>query len=315
MPPSSDATSHRIPLSILPLLLGAGRAQEAVVDAPEAASAWSVATLRALALGWGLDVLSAILILIAGWIVAGWAARTVRRVGRDEPRFDETISTVFARIVRIGLILITVLAVLGQFGVETTSFVALLGAAGLAIGLALQGALSNVAAGVMLLGLRPFKLGDAVNIAGQAGAIEDIGLFTTRIRTWDGVIVHMPNSNIVGGEIVNYSQAALRRADIVVGIGYGDDMDAAIRVLSAMLEEEERVLAEPEPVVTIDGLGDSSVDVLLRYWTQPSDLLATRWDLTKRAKERLDAAGIEIPFPQRDVHLIQDAPSEPRAAG
>jgi small conductance mechanosensitive channel len=199
--------------------------------------------------------------------------------------------------------------------VKTTSLVALLGAAGLAVGLALQGALSNVAAGVMILGLRPFRLGDAVDIGGTVGAVEEIGLFSTRLRTFDGVVVHQPNSNIWGSEIKNFSQAEGRRVDLIVGIGYDDDVGEAIRIAHGLLEGDERVRAEPAPMVAVESLGADSVNLMLRYWTAPADFFPTKLDLTRSVKEAFDAADIGIPFPQRDLHLIQDGPIEVRQAG
>ncbi|MEX2502280.1 MAG: mechanosensitive ion channel domain-containing protein [Trueperaceae bacterium] len=255
-----------------------------------------------------VNVLAAATILAVGWWVAGWVARTIARATSTNQHLDRTIASVFAKIARYAILIFTIVAVLNRFGVQTTSVVALLGAAGLAIGLALQGALANVASGVMLLGLRPFRLGDAVEIAGTVGAVEEIGLFATRLRTFDGVVVHQPNSRIWGTEIKNYSQAERRRADLIVGISYGDDIAQAVAIASEMLNADERVLRDPEPIIKVDSLGDSSVNLILRFWTLPADLFQTRWDLTRAVKERFDDGGISIPFPQRDLHLIQDAP-------
>ncbi len=253
-----------------------------------------------------LNVLAAAAILAAGWIAAGWVSRTVVRATSSNQRLDRTIVSVLAKIARYAILIFTIIAVLNRFGVQTTSIVALLGAAGLAIGLALQGALANVASGVMLLGLRPFRLGDAVEIAGTVGAVEEIGLFATRLRTFDGVVVHTPNSRIWGSEIKNYTQAERRRADLVVGISYGDDIATAVRIAQEMLAADERVLNDPEPMVKVDELGESSVDLRIRFWTLPADVFTTKWDLTREVKERFDAGGVSIPFPQRDLHLIQD---------
>ena len=260
----------------------------------------------------GLNVVAAIAILIVGWVAAGWAEKVVRSGARRNERIDATLATVFARVVRWLVLVFTVIAVLDRFGVQTASLVALLGAAGLAIGLALQGALSNVAAGVMILGLRPFRIGDAVDVGGTVGAVEDVGLFVTKMRTFEGVPVFMPNGRIWGNEIKNFSRAERRRIDLTVGVGYGDDLDRALEVLGQVVAAEPRVLADPEPLVKVTALGDSSVDLLVRVWTLPADFLATQMDLTKAIKLRLDAEGISIPFPQRDVHYV---PAELPKAG
>jgi len=252
----------------------------------------------------GLNVVAAVAILVVGWVVAGWVGRLVRSSTKRNERLDATLVSVLARMARWGVLAFTLIAVLDRFGVQTTSLVALLGAAGLAIGLALQGALSNVAAGVMILGLRPFRIGDAVDIGGTIGAVEDIGLVVTRLRTFEGVPVFLPNNRIWGNEIKNFSGADQRRIDLTVGVGYGDDLDRALAALHAVVAAEPRVLADPEPLVKVNGLGESSVDLLVRVWTLPADFLATRMDLTKAVKERLDAEGISIPFPQRDVHYV-----------
>lgn len=272
-------------------------------------------TLSRAALALATDVLAAALILAVGAFVADRAGRVVRRASERNPRIDRTLSSVLARVVRWGILAFTIIAVLGQFGVQTASIVAVLGAAGLAVGLALQGALSNVAAGVMILALRPFRLGDAVEIAGTAGSVEDIGLFATRLKTFDGIVVHQPNSNIWGTEIKNFSQAELRRVDVIVGVDYRADLGRAFEVARATLEADARVLAEPEPLVAVDALGADSVNLLVRFWVPPADLLATRLELTRTLKERFDEAGIGIPFPQRDLHLVQDGPIEIRTVG
>ena len=271
--------------------------------------------IGSLALALAVDVLAGIAILVVGWIVANWASGMVRRAGERSERFDRTLTSVFVRFVRWTILAVTLVAVLGRFGVQTTSIIAVLGAAGLAIGLALQGALSNVAAGVMILGLRPFRLGDAVDIGGTLGIVEDMGLFVTKLKGFDGVVIHQPNSNIWGTEIKNFSQAELRRVDLVVGIGYGDDVRAAIEVAQGVLDREERILDEPETLIAVDSLGDSSVNLLIRGWTKAGDFFMTKLDLTRAVKEAFDEAGIAIPFPQRDLHIVQDAPVEVKGLG
>ncbi len=261
----------------------------------------------------GLNVLAAALILVVGWIAAGWLERLVRSSVRRDERLDAALVAVIGRVVRWAVLVFTIIAVLDRFGVQTTSLVALLGAAGLAIGLALQGALSNVAAGVMLLSLRPFRIGEAVDVGGTAGSVEELGLFVTKLRSFDGVPVFVPNSQVWGTEIKNFSRAERRRIDLTVGVGYDDDLDRALATLRGVVDAEPRVLIEPEPLVKVTSLGESSVDLLVRVWTLPADFLVTSYDLTLAIKQRLDAEGFTIPFPQRDVHVIAP-PSAPGLA-
>lgn len=263
---------------------------------------------------WGLDLLGALAILAGGWILAGWAARLVRKATGQNERIDKTIAMVLARFTRFSIIAFTLYAVLSRFGVDMAAFLAIFGAAGLAIGLALQGTLSNVAAGVMLLGLRPFRVGDAVDVSGTMGVVDDIGLFATKMRTFDGIPQHVPNSKIWGTAIKNFSTAENRRIDLIVGIGYDDDMKRSLELLRDVVSSDARVLAEPEAVYGVDALGDSSVNLLARYWVGRADFLTAKMEITQRMKERFDAEGITIPFPQRDVHLFQDRPLEHRTA-
>jgi len=265
----------------------------------------SVTSLAAVAARLGLDLLAAVVILIVGWILAGWAGAVVRRAASRSGRLDGTVVTVLGRLARWTVLAFTVIAVLGRFGVQTTSLVALLGAAGLAVGLALQGALSNVAAGVLLLALKPFRVGDAIDIAGTSGVVDDMGLFVTRLTSFDGVPLFLPNSSVWGKQLSNYSQAGRRRNDLIVGIGYGDDVARALAVLQELVAGEERALDDPAPLVAVESLGDSSVNLLLRYWTGAGDFFATKLDMTRAVKERFDAEGISIPFPQRDLHVVE----------
>ena len=262
--------------------------------------------LAPMAVEYGLGVIGAVLILIAGWIVAGWAAKRVNMQASASGKVDDTLVPILAKTVRLLILIVTVLAVLSQFGVETTSLVAVLGASALAVGLALQGTLSNVAAGVMLLILRPFKIGDAVSIGGTMGVIDEIGLFTTEMHSFDNIGISMPNSRVWGNEIQNLNRFDTRRVDMEFGIGYGDDMDLAIKLIKEVLDEDERVLPEPEPLIAISNLGDSSVDIRVRPWTERSNVWPMRYDITKKVKERFDANGVSIPFPQRDVHLFKE---------
>lgn len=252
-----------------------------------------------------LSVVGAIVILIGGYILAGWAGRKVRDSAGKSQKFDDTLVPILAQTTRVFLLIITILAVLGQFGVQTASIIAVLGAAGLAVGLALQGTLSNVAAGMMLLILRPFKIGDAVNIGGTFGVIDEIGLFMTEMHSFDNIGIIMPNSRVWGNEIQNLSKFETRRVDMEFGISYRDDMDKAVSLIKEVLDADERILPEPAPLVAIAELGESSVKIRVRPWTQTSNVWPLRYDITKKIKENFDANDVSIPFPQRDVHLFQ----------
>ena len=258
-----------------------------------------------LAIDYGLDVVGALVILIGGWVAAGWVRRKLMRVLERTPRVDQTLRPVIANVVRYAILVFVLIAVLAQFGVQTTSIIALLAAGGLAIGLALQGTLQNIAAGIMLLFLRPFRVGDYIDAEGLAGTIEEIGLFTTQMRTYDGIYVEVPNGQLWNRAIRNYSRVEARRLDLVVGIGYEDDIDKALAAMMDLLVKDERVNDDPEPQVMVKELGDSSVNLNLRCWMAPGDYWSLRFDLTKAIKQRLDAEGITIPFPQRDVHLYK----------
>jgi small conductance mechanosensitive channel len=263
--------------------------------------------VSALAIQYGLDLLGAIVLLVAGWIVANWARRSMLRMLDRTPRIDDTLKPFFASLVRYLILILVLVAVLAQFGVQTASIIAVLGAAGLAVGLALQGTLQNIAAGIMLLFLRPFRIGDYIDAEGIAGTVDEIGFFTTHMTTFDGVYVEVPNSQIWNRSIKNYSRLPTRRLDIVVGISYGDDIDKAQAALLDLLGGDERIHQDPEPQVLVTALGDSSVNLNLRFWTDAGNYWALLFDMNKAAKQRLDAEGITIPFPQRDVHLFQAA--------
>ena len=252
---------------------------------------------------YGLNVLGAIVILIVGLIASGWAARLTSSTLAKSRKVDETIRHFVSSLVRYAVIIFTGLAVLERFGVETTSFVAVLATAGLAIGLAFQGTLGNFAAGVMLLLFRPFKVGQSIEAAGVAGTVEAINLFMTEVNTPDNVHVIIPNGQLWGASVKNFSHNATRRVDIDVGIGYGDDIGKAFRVLKDLAAKDDRVKADPEPAVMVIGLGDSAVDLQVRAWCDGSDYWPLRCDLTQGVKEALDGAGITIPFPQRTVHM------------
>lgn len=248
----------------------------------------------------GLNLIAAIIILIAGWMIAAWSARRTRNL-LERARIDTTLKPLIAQLVRYLIVIATVLAVLDRFGVETTSLIAVLGAAGLAVGLALQGTLSNVAAGVMLLILRPFRVGDYIVAGGEGGTVREIGLFATELITPDMIYVSMPNSLIFGTTIVNYTREPTRRINFTVGIDYADDIDKAQAIVLDILKNDSRVLPDPPPIVPVGALGESSVDLIVRCWVRNPDYWDALFDLQKRVKQAFDAAGITIPFPQRVV--------------
>jgi small conductance mechanosensitive channel len=256
---------------------------------------------------YGVSVVAAIVILILGLWFAGWSKRTVQKMLNRRENMDLMLSGFLSSLVKYIIIAFTLIAVLGKFGVQTTSLIAVLGAAGLAIGLALQGTLSNVAAGVMLLIFRPFKVGDYVDAGGIAGTVKDVTLFTSELSTPDNVQIIVPNAQIWGAAIKNFSGYSTRRVDLAVGISYGDNIDDAFKAVQETIEGDSRVHKDPAPMVAVTNLGDSSVDLTVRVWTNGSDFWAVKFDLTKAIKEKLDASGIEIPFPQRVVHMQKDA--------
>ena len=253
---------------------------------------------------YGLDIIGAIALLIIGWTIAGWARRGVRHALDQIPRMDETLKPFLAKLVWYVIMIFVVVAVLNQFGIQTTSVIAVMGAAGLAIGLALQGTLANVASGVMLLFLRPFNLGDYVDAAGIAGTVVEIGLFNTEIKTSAGLCLIVPNSTIWSSPITNYSRNPARRFDLPVGIGYDDDFPGALALLMGLMTGDARVLGDPEPLVFVQSLGDSAVILNLRGWINSADYWPAVRDLNKAIKIELQAAGYSIPFPQRDVHIV-----------
>ena len=253
---------------------------------------------------YGVDMVGAIVLLIIGWTIAGWVRRGVRHALDRVPRMDETQKPFLAKLVWYVIMVFVLVAVLNQFGVQTTSLIAVLGAAGLAIGLALQGMLRNVASGVMLLFLRPFNFGDYVDAGGIAGTVVEIGLFNTEIKTSAGLAMIVPNSKIWDSPITNFSRNPTRRLNITVGIGYDDDIDDAMALLMGLMTGDDRVLDEPGPVVVVKELSDSAVIMNLRAWTQSGDYGATLSDMNKAIKNELQAAGFSIPFPQRDIHIV-----------
>ncbi len=260
---------------------------------------------------WGLQVLGAIAVLVIGRWIAGLVRRGVAR-GLERAKADASLVPFLSSMAYYLAITVVLIAVLNLFGIETTSLVAVLGAAGLAVGFALQGTLSNFAAGVMILVFRPFRAGDFVDAAGVAGTVQEIGIFVTVLHTPDNVKIIVPNSEIGGGIITNFSANDRRRNDLVVGISYDDDIGKAVDTIHAVLGADSRVHGDPEPVVAVSELADSSVNLVVRPWCDASDYWPLRFDLTRKIKEELERAGCSIPYPQTDVHLSPAA--ESRAA-
>lgn len=252
---------------------------------------------------------SALAILVLGWLFAGWAGSLVRRISERSGRISPTLVPLFAKVTRLGLLFAVVLAALEKLGVQTAGFFAMLGAAGLAIGLALKDTVSDVAAGVILLILRPFDVGEGVDIGGTAGVVQAIDLFQTKLVGFDGVPVVLNNSAVRNAVIQNYARATTRRCDLEIGIGYGDDIGKAKATIEALLTADERVLSDPAVLVNTTSLGDSAVVLLVRYHTKAADFFNTKLDMTRAIKEALDKEGVSIPFPQRDLHVISDKAS------
>lgn len=255
---------------------------------------------------YGLQVLGAILILVAGRIGAGIARKLVRRA-LVRVNMEATVTGFVAQFAYIVVLVVAVLASLAKFGVQTTSFVAVLGAAGFAVGLALQGSLSHFAAGVLLLIFRPLKVGDFVEAGGVSGTVKEIRLFNTVMSTPDNVHMVVPNSKIFNDTIKNFSVNDTRRIDLTIGIGYSDSIDRAIDVLLEVMKADDRIIQDPPPQIVVTDLADSSVNLLIRCWTARADFWAAKCDLTKNIKENFDQQGIEIPFPQRVINIVNPA--------
>jgi len=255
---------------------------------------------------YGLRLVGAVFILIVGWLIAGRAANYIEHLFAKSKRIDATLSHFFSSIARYAIIAFTVIAVLNQFGIQTASLIAVLGAAGLAIGLSLQGTLSHVASGVLLLIFRPFKVGDFIEVGGHMGTVKKLTLFMTELAMIDNVQILIPNGKVWDQAMKNYSANPTRRMEFILGIAYNADMDKAIKAVQAVLKKETRLLAEPAPFVAINALSDSSVDLVIRAWAKKDDFWDVKFSIQKQLKEAMDKAKIEIPFPQRTVHLIQE---------
>ena len=251
---------------------------------------------------YGVNIISAVLILFIGNIVAKAIANSVAKM-LDKKKMDKAVVEFLHGIVRYTLFVIVLIAALSRIGVQTASVVAVIGAAGLAIGLALQGSLSNFAAGVLIVAFRPFKSGDYVEVSGVAGSVEAIQIFQTVLKTPDNKMVVVPNSGVIGSPITNYSRHETRRVDLAIGVSYNSDLKLTKQVIRETLEKDPRILKDPDITIGVVALADSSVNFVVRPWCKTADYWDVYFDSTQAIKEALDAAGIEIPFPQMDVHL------------
>lgn len=255
---------------------------------------------------YGLKLIAAILILVIGRYVAIGMRAFVRRLMKKS-QVDETLISFVASLTYVALMTFVVIAALSQIGVQTASFIAVIGAAGLAVGLALQGSLSNFAAGVLMIIFKPFKVGDVVEAGGATGVVEAIGIFTTELKSPDNKKIIIPNAQVTGDKIINSTAKETRRVDMVAGVGYGDDLDKVRKVIEEILSQDDRILQDPAPTVCVLELADSSVNFAVRPWVKTADYWSVLFDTQEKIKKRFDAEGISIPFPQRDVHLYKTA--------
>jgi len=266
-------------------------------------------TLMAYATQYGLRIIVALLIFIVGRIIAKSLANGIRRI-LIRSKVDETLASFLKNITYYALIAAVVIAALGQAGINVTSFLAVLGAAGLAVGLALKDSLSNFAAGVMLILLKFFKKGDYVTAGGQSGTVTAINIFNTVLTTPDNKVITVPNSSVLGGTITNVTANDTRRVDMTFGIGYDDDLLKAKKTLERIVSEEPRVLPEPAPLIQVMELADSSVNFVVRPWVKTSDYWGVYYALTEKVKLVFDQEGISIPYPQQDVHIYPTGDAE-----
>ncbi len=257
-----------------------------------------------LAADFGIRLVAALAIFIIGRWVARWLSRLLEK-GMQKAGTDHTLIVFLRNIVYVGLLIFVIIAAIGQLGVQTTSFLAVLGAAGLAVGLALQGSLANFAAGVLIIIFRPFKVGDFIEAGGIAGVVKAISIFTTTLHTPDNKVIIVPNAQVNSGTITNYSANDTRRVDMVIGVSYGDDLDKVRSVIEQVLAADERVLKDPAPQIAVMALADSSVNFAVRPWAKAADYWGLYFDTQEKIKKRFDEEGISIPFPQQDVYIHQ----------
>ena len=303
--PDGDADRVRPPATVLVRRLCWASLLERVFTVDVTRARAALDTIIAWTQLWGLKALLAALIFLVGRLAAKVAKKSLR-VALRRSKVDETL-IIFVSNLAYGLLLtVVVIASLGQLGIQTTSFIAILGAAGLAVGLALQGSLANFAAGMLMIIFRPFKVGDFIEAAGTMGTVEEIEIFTTKLRSPDNKEIVIPNNLITSANITNFSAKETRRIDLVIGVSYSDDLGKVKHVLEEILAADARVLKEPPPTIGVLTLGESSIDFVVRPWVKTSDYWPTLFDLNKTIKETFDDKGISIPFPQRDIHLVQD---------
>jgi small conductance mechanosensitive channel len=250
----------------------------------------------------GINLFVALLVFYVGRAIARFLTNTFHKV--TAKKIDESLRKFTGSVIYSFLLAVVIIAALERLGVRTTAAIAILGAAGLAIGLAFQGTLGNLASGVLLMVFRPFKVGDLVTAGGHTGVVGEISVFTTTMKTPDNKIIIIPNGAVAGGSITNYTAEGTRRIDLVIGVGYGDDLNKAKEVLETTVAKDERVLKEPATQVAVAELGASSVDFVVRPWVNVADYWDVKFALTKAIKEALDEAGLNIPYPQRDLHII-----------
>ncbi len=262
-----------------------------------------VEQLIAFGADYGLKIIGAVIILIVGRIAAGIGRKIVTKV-MVKAKTDAAVVSFVGSLVHIMILTFAVLAALAKFGIQTASFVAVLGAAGFAVGFALQGSLANFAAGVLILIFRPFRQGDLIDAAGVFGLVQDIHLFTTTLATVDNVQIIVPNGKLYGDIIKNYSANDTRRVDMVIGIGYSSSIGTAIEIMSKLAGDDPRILKDPAPTIAVCELADSSVNFVVRPWVKKEDYWDVKFDFTRKVKEQFDEKGIEIPFPQTSVHMV-----------
>ncbi|CAM6865113.1 small-conductance mechanosensitive channel MscS [Citrobacter portucalensis] len=272
-----------------------------VVDSINGAGTWLVRN-QELLLSYAVNIVAAIAIVIIGMIVARIVSNTVNRL-MVARKIDATVADFLSALVRYGIIAFTLIAALGRVGVQTASVIAVLGAAGLAVGLALQGSLSNLAAGVLLVMFRPFRAGEYVDLGGVAGTVLNVQIFSTTMRTVDGKIVVIPNGKIIAGNIINFSREPVRRNEFIIGVAYDSDIDQVKKILTDIIQSDERILKDREMTVRLNELGASSINFVVRVWSNSSDLQSVYWDVLERIKREFDANGISFPYPQIDVNF------------
>lgn len=258
---------------------------------------------------WGTHIVFAALIFFVGKALTNFLVKFLRKL-LQKARIDPMLTNFVISVSKTLLLLLVVIATLSQLGVNTASLIALIGAAGLAIGLALQNSLQNFAAGVLLLTFKHFKVGDVVEIGGKIGTVETVGIFSTTLRTGDNKTLIMPNGAIYSGSITNFSTKPTRRVDMTFGIGYDDDLKKAKSILEQLVQEDERILKDPQPTIALSELGDSSINFIVRPWVNSSDYWAVYWDMNEKVKLSFDDADISIPYPQMDVHLHTETKTE-----